>query len=159
MVLGLNSELSFIFPQFWVPEEYRDRPQPVATTSNLLFIDGMFNARGWDRRVDGEALWYNWLEFRMPLAEQVIWWDQFFDAAALWQDREDMGELGIENMLFSFGTGFRFTIPQFPIRIYLARRFTIEDGDIVWQTGGLFNPDNKQGRGMEFVFSIGTELF
>ncbi|NBF41834.1 MAG: outer membrane protein assembly factor BamA [Spirochaetes bacterium] len=159
MVLGLNSEISFIFPQFWVPEEYRDRPQPVATTSNLLFIDGMFNARGWDRRVDGEALWYNWLEFRMPLAEQVIWWDQFFDAAALWQNRDDMGELGVENMLFSFGTGFRFTIPQFPIRIYLARRFTIEDGDIVWQTGGLFNPDNEQGRGMEFVFSIGTELF
>jgi outer membrane protein insertion porin family len=159
MVLGLNSELSFIFPQLWVPEEYRDRPQPVATTSNLLFIDGMFNARGWDRRVDGEALWYNWLEFRMPLAEQVIWWDQFFDAAAIWQDRDEMGDLGVENMLFSFGTGFRFTIPQFPIRIYLARRFTIEDGNVVWQTGGLFNPDNKQGRGMEFVFSIGTELF
>jgi outer membrane protein insertion porin family len=159
MVLGLNSEISFIFPQFWVPEEYRDRPQPVATTSNLLFIDGMFNARGWDRRVDGEALWYNWLELRMPLAEQVIWWDQFFDAAAIWQDRDDLGELGVENMLFSFGTGFRFVIPQFPIRIYLARRFLIEDGEVVWQTGGLFNPDNEPGRGMEFVFSIGTELF
>jgi outer membrane protein insertion porin family len=159
MVLGLNSEISFIFPQFWVPDEYRERPQPVATTSNLLFIDGMFNARGWDRRVDGEALWYNWLEFRMPLAERVIWWDQFFDAAALWQDRDSIGELGVENMLFSFGTGFRFVIPQFPIRIYLARRFIIEDGEVVWQTGGLFNPDNEPGRGMEFVFSIGTELF
>ncbi|MFP3959553.1 MAG: outer membrane protein assembly factor BamA [Spirochaetaceae bacterium] len=159
MVAGLNSELSFIFPQPWVPQDYRDRPQPVATTSNLLYIDGMFNARGWDRRVDGEALWYNWLEMRMPLAEQVIWWDQFFDAAALWQDRDDIGELGIDNTLFSFGTGFRFVIPQFPIRIYLARRFTVEDGNVQWRTGSLFNPDNEPGRGMEFVFSIGTELF
>ena len=160
MVLALNSEISFIFPQFYVPDEYADRPQPVATTSNLLFIDGMFNARGWDRRVDGEALWYNWLEFRMPLAERVIWWDQFVDAAALWQDRDSIGELGIENMLFSLGTGFRFVIPQFPIRIYLAKRFKItEAGDLEWQTGGLFNPNNEPGRGMEFVFSIGTELF
>ncbi|MFW5806295.1 MAG: hypothetical protein ACOCWU_01380, partial [Spirochaetota bacterium] len=68
-------------------------------------------------------------------------------------------ELGVDNMLFSFGTGFRFVIPQFPIRIYLARRFTVEDGDVQWQTGSLFNPDNEPGRGMEFVFSIGTELF
>ena len=95
----------------------------------------------------------------MPLAEQVIWFDQFLDAASIYPERDLIGELGIENMLFSWGAGVRFTIPQFPIRLYLAKRFRIEDGAVQWQTGTLFNPDNEQGQGMEFVFSIGTELF
>jgi len=159
MVLAAQSSISFILPQFWVPQKYRDNPQPVAGTTDLLYIDGMFNARGWDRRTDGQALWYNWLELRMPLAERVIWFDQFFDAAALYKDRHDVGQLGIDNMLFSFGAGIRFVIPQFPIRLYLAKRFTVQDGNVEWGTGGLFNPNNKPGKGLDFVFSIGTELF
>ena len=35
----------------------------------------------------------------------MLFRSQFFDAAALWQNRDDVGELGVENMLFSFGTG------------------------------------------------------
>ncbi len=159
MVLAAQSTISFIFPTFWVPDEYRDDPQPVANTSDLLFIDGMLIARGWDRQTDGEALWYNWLEFRMPLAEQIIWFDHFWDAAALWLDRDDIGEFGIENMLFSMGFGFRFSIPQFPIRLYLARRFRIVNGNWEWQTGPLFNREDEEGKGWEFVFSIGIGYF
>jgi outer membrane protein insertion porin family len=159
MVLAAQSTLSLIFPTFWVPSEYRDAQQPVANTTDLLFIDGMMIARGWDRQTDGEALWYNWLEFRMPLAEQIIWFDHFWDAAALYNERTDIGELGIENMLFSLGFGFRFSIPQFPIRLYVARRFQIIDGAWQWQTGPLFNRNDEEGKGWEFVFSIGTGFF
>lgn len=155
MVGAAQSSISFIFPQFWSPGE-----RLVGDPSrDFLFIDGMFNARGWNRRTGGKALWTNWLEFRMPLAEQVIWFDQFIDAAALYEERDQIGQRGIDSMFFSMGAGIRFTIPQFPIRLYLAKRFQIEDGQVDWQTGSLFNPDNEEGRGLQFVFSIGTELF
>jgi outer membrane protein insertion porin family len=156
MVGAAHSAISFIFPQFWAPQAERLDAEP---SRDFLFIDGMFNARGWNRITGGKALWTNWLELRMPLAEQVIWFDQFIDAAALYQERDQIGQLGIENMLFSAGFGVRFTIPQFPIRLYLAKRFQIDDGQIDWKTGSLFNPDNEEGQGLEFVFSIGTELF
>ncbi|TVR29877.1 MAG: outer membrane protein assembly factor BamA [Spirochaetaceae bacterium] len=168
-VLGLHTSLSMIFPQFWIAEDQRNAENYVrgeeylvarTGTTDLLYIDGMFTARGWPRELDGKALWNNWVELRMPLAEQVIWLDNFFEATALYEERSDIGNLGIENMRFSMGSGLRFVIPQFPIRIYLAKRFLIDSsGNIDWQTGNLFNRDNREGRGLDFVFSIGMELF
>ncbi len=167
-VLGLHTSLSLIFPQFWIAEDQRIPDNYVGEeylvartgTTDLLFIDGMFTARGWPRDLDGKALWNNWVELRMPLAEQVIWLDNFIEATALYEERSDIGDMGIENMRFSMGTGLRFVIPQFPIRIYLAKRFQVDSsGNIDWQTGNLFNRDNRQGHGLDFVFSIGMELF
>jgi outer membrane protein insertion porin family len=161
MVLAKLSNLAVIFPwpENMVPDEYRDRPQPVAATSDLLYIDGMFNARGWGRRFDLEAVWNNAAELRMPLAENVIWLDGFLEGSYFWEKREEMWNMEAENWLFTVGWGVRFVIPQFPIRLYLVRRFTLDDGDIAWQTGSLFNRDGTEGRGWDFVFSIGTELF
>jgi outer membrane protein insertion porin family len=163
MVLAGHSDISFIFPQFWVPSgqqsQLKKESNLYATQADLLFIDGMFNARGWPRDPGYVALWNNWIELRMPLAEQVIWFDQFLDAAAPYEERNEIGQLGIENMRFSLGAGVRFTIPQFPIRLYLAKRFQFEDGKLEWKTGDIFNPNDKEGGGLEFVFSIGTELF
>lgn len=158
LVLALNSQLSVILPQFWVPEDYRTDPQQPIVGTDLIFLDGMFNGRGWDVE-SGEALWSNWLEFRMPIAEQVLWFDTFFDAAALYQDRTDIGQGSIENMLFGFGAGLRFTIPQFPIRLYLAKRFRVQNGAIQWQAGDFFDRDDRPGSGLDFVFSIGTGFF
>jgi outer membrane protein insertion porin family len=64
-----------------------------------------------------------------------------------------IGSLGIENMLFGFGAGIRFTIPQFPIRLYLSKRFKIEDGSVQWQEGNIFNDT------LDFVFAIGFEIY
>ena len=135
MVLGLSSTFSAVFPHFFVPEPFDGRQQPVATTSDLLSINGLFNARGWPIRVDGEALWNSWIELRMPIEERIVWFDAFFEAAAIWQDLSDIGQLGIENMLFSFGAGLRLNIPQFPLRFYIAKRFRIVNDSVEFQTG------------------------
>ena len=58
----------------------------------------MFIARGWDAVTDGEALWNNWLELRMPIFEQVLWLDMFFDAVSLWEDPAEITSLGPGNM-------------------------------------------------------------
>jgi outer membrane protein insertion porin family len=119
----------------------------------------MRRARGWPQRYDGQARWSNWFELRTPIAENVVWFDQFFDAAGLWREREDFTQLGIEDMLFSFGAGFRFTIPQFPIRLYLAKRFRVnQEGGVEWQTGSIFNPEEAEGRGLDFVLSFSTDF-
>jgi outer membrane protein insertion porin family len=158
-ILALHSDISFILPTFWVPAAYRSMEQPVAGT-DLLRTNMMFIARGWDPVTGGEALWNNWVEFRTPIAENILWLDSFFDAVNLWEDPSQIGTMGIENMLFGFGTGIRFTIPQFPIRLYLAKRFRFdESGSVQWQQGTLFNYNDSPTGGLDFVFAIGADLF
>ncbi|MFP4551232.1 MAG: outer membrane protein assembly factor BamA, partial [Spirochaetales bacterium] len=86
-VLAVNSSLSFIWPQFWVPERYRTSPQEPVAGTNLLATNPMFIARGWDPITGGEALWDSSVELRMPIAEQVIWLDTFLDAVGIWTER------------------------------------------------------------------------
>ncbi len=152
-VLHLHSGISFIMPQFWVPGGYQTLE---TTTSDLLLIDGMYIGRGWPRETNGRVLWSNWLELRMPISEQILWLDGFFDAVALWDSPEDMASMSISDFRFGMGFGIRFTIPQFPIRLYLAKRFRFDSaGNWQWQDGQLF-PDSL---GLDFVFSIGSQLF
>ena len=167
-VLGMQSKLSMIWPNFYLSD---GNSRYFSTSdSDLLRIDGMFNSRGWPFESNGSALWNNWIELRMPISEQVIWWDTFFEAATLrtfaadaadWNDRERLNDLRLQDWQFSLGTGIRFVIPQFPIRLYLAKRFEYdENGNIQWQTGNLFNGGNlDSGRGLDLVFTIGAEFF
>jgi len=167
MVLGLQSELSFILPNFYLKER-NDRYFVVEESVDTLRINGFFNARGWPYQTGGSALWNNWIELRMPLAEQVIWWDTFFEMATLrtfdgaaedWDARQRLGDLRWQDWKFTIGSGIRFVIPQFPIRLYLAKRFEIdENGNVDWQTGNLFS-GGDEGRGLDLVFSIGAEFF
>ena len=153
LIFGAHSALSFIWPQFWVPSGY-DRLN--AGTADLLWVDGMYIARGWSRELDKRAIWDNWLELRMPLSEQIIWFDLFFDMVGRWDTPEEFSRFRIQDFLFGYGAGFRFTIPQFPIRIYMAKRFQFNEfGDIEMKRGPLF----RDTLGMDFVFSIGYEIF
>ncbi len=168
MVLGAQSKLSMIWPNFYLDKD--DENHFVVSENNLLRIDGMFNARGWGYRGGGASLWNNWIELRMPLAEQVIWWDAFAEGALLrtftgtgidFENRELLTEATLPDWQFTVGTGIRFVIPQFPIRLYLAKRFQFdEDGNVEWQTGNLFNDgDPNSGKGLDLVFTIGAEFF
>ena len=160
LVLGVTSLFSAIFPHFFVPPEFRNREQPIATRQELLYIDGVFYGRGWPRVLEGEALWDSVVELKFPIVERILWFEFFFENAILWSDLEAITQVNfVENMLFTFGGGIRFTIPQFPIRLYFAKRFRIVDGQVEWQTSPLFNGDNTPGGGIDFVFSIGTDLF
>ena len=158
-VLGLHTGLSFIFPQPGF-----DRPSVLE--ANQLAVDGMFIGRGWtgEFRRKGFALWDNWAEIRIPLAPGIIAWDFFFDAAGIKRTPSDLftnffsddGSLaGSETffMRFSVGGGLRFTIPQFPFRFSLARRFLYRDGQIQWAPGGI------GGSGWDFVVSFAIATF
>lgn len=165
-VLGAQSRLTMIWPNAYLSES--DDRYFETSDSDLLRLDGMFNARGWPFRSGGSAVWNNWVELRMPLSEQVIWWDTFFEAATLrtfsanaanFAERERLVDLEQSDWLYTIGTGIRFVIPQFPIRLYLAKRFQFdENGNVEWQPGNLFSGGDPTG-GLDLVFTIGAEFF
>jgi len=163
-VFGIHSGLSFIFPQ---PRH----GTPRIEEANRLAVDGMFVGRGWvgEFRRKGLALWENWAEIRIPLAPGILAWDFFFDAAGIKPEPGDLfsnffgddGSAADSNtffMRFSMGGGLRFTIPQFPLRFSLAKRFLIRDGQIEWQTGGI-GGRGREGRGLDFVVSFALATF
>jgi len=158
-VFGVHTGLSFIFPQL----QY---DKPLIEEANSLAVDGMFTGRGWvtEYRRKGYALWENWAEIRIPLAPGIIAWDFFLDAAGVKKTPQalfteffsDDGSLADANtffMRFSLGGGFRFSIPQFPFRISIARKFLIRDGSIDWVSGGI------GGSGWDFVISFAMSTY
>jgi len=56
-------------------------------------------------------------------------------------------------MRFSIGGGFRFSIPQFPFRFSVAKRFLIRDGSLNWVSGGI------GGSGLDFVISFAISTY
>jgi outer membrane protein insertion porin family len=162
-VLAAHSSVSLIMPQLVVPSL---KWQTVTDFTDLLYIDGMTVGRGW-RQLYGKALWDNKVELRTPLAKDIVWAVGFFDAAALWDvpwkaNASDPGTsmtaMNIDQFYFSIGFGLRFTIPQFPIRLYLAKGFQIKPNDpagpVVWKTGDL----SIGGFSFGFVISLGGDL-
>ena len=160
MVLGFQTLFSAIFPHFFTPSPFDSQPQPVAATQDLLYIDGVFFGRGWPLQRNAEALWDSIVELKMPIVERILWLDLFMEGAALWSDLDQVTSTNLlDVMRFTFGGGIRFTIPQFPIRFYIAKRFLVRNGMVEWQTSPLFNGAGIPGGGVDLVFSIGTDLF
>lgn len=158
MVLAAHTALSVMLPQFWVPSSATANGNPyIPNATDLLYIDGMFVGRGWPN-TSGQALWDNWVELRMPLVQHVFWFDMFFEGVSEWQSYKNVNMGDLNNFKFSFGAGLRFTIPQFPIRLYIAKRFQVENGQVQWEQGSLFNNGSPTG-GVDLVFSIGTGLY
>jgi outer membrane protein insertion porin family len=149
-VMAFHSGLSLIFNQ-----PGRDTKIEEA---NQLSVDGMFVGRGWsmEYRNKGLLLWDNWVEIRIPLIAGILAWDFFFDAAGVETVQGDYfkkGNFTIDNMRFSFGGGIRFTMPQFPLRFSLAKRFRTRDGEFIWEQGSMFRTDNPES-GIDPVISF-----
>jgi outer membrane protein insertion porin family len=163
MVLAAHSSLSLIMPNW---SFIHGRLETNTDSSDQLYIDGMTVGRSWRQAQYGNALWDNKLELRMPLAKDAIWLVGFFDAAALWdkpfaslpQSGTSMDQITVDDFLFSLGFGVRFTIPQFPIRLYLAKGFQYQPAlhpgaPLQWHAG-----DAGLG-GLNFVISLGGNVF
>ena len=149
-VFAISGGLSLIFQQF-------GRDEPTIEDANKVSVDGMFVGRGWSEayRYKGLLLLDSWVELRFPLVRGILAWDFFFDAAGVDNPEGSyFDNFGIENIRFSYGGGFRFTMPQFPIRLSLAKRFTIEDGKINWRRGALFGDSDDPSKGMDLVMSF-----
>jgi outer membrane protein insertion porin family len=154
-VLAVHSGLSFLFKQ---PGRNPGSLTPAIEESNQLSVDGMFVGRGWssEYRYKGLLLWDNWVELRFPLIPGLLAWDFFFDAAGVESVQGyyfSRGNFTIDNMRFSFGGGLRFTMPQFPLRFSLAKRFRTRDGLFIWEPGSMFRTNNP-GSGIDPVISF-----
>ena len=148
LVAAAHSALLMVLPQFGAG-------QVVADSSDLLFIDGLSMARGWNPLSYGKALWDNRFELRVPVAEQILWGLIYFDAAALWGEVAGMQTIAVDDFFFSVGAGLRFTIPQFPIRLYLSQGFQFKGGRFVLKEGDL----PLGGLSLDFVISLGGDTF
>jgi len=151
-VFGINAGLSVIFQQ-------PGKSVPTIEDANKVSVDGMFVGRGWSEayRDKGFLLLDTWMELRFPLVRGVLAFDLFLDAAGVDSPIGSyFDEFGVENLKFSYGGGLRFTMPQFPIRLSLAKRFEIVDSKVRWRTGALFG-DTKTPysfTGMDLVMSF-----
>jgi outer membrane protein insertion porin family len=149
-VLGLHAGLSTIFRQ-------PGRDSPTVEEVNKLAVDGMFIGRGWssEYRNKGYLLLDSWIELRFPLVMGILAFDLFFDSAGIESNLGDyFNNFTVENLKFSYGGGFRFTLPQFPIRISLVKCFEIIDGEIKWKPGAIFGDKDKPEMGMDIVMSF-----
>ena len=161
VVLAAHSSVSFILPNF---NPTTGTWQTVTDYTDQLYIDGMTVGRGW-RQMYGDALWDNKLELRMPIAKDAIWLVGFLDAAGLWDQpfnatppMTSFDEMNLGQIFLSTGFGIRFTIPQFPIRLYLAKGFQIKNGSLVWKP--LSPGDLAIGNfNFSFVISLGGNVF
>jgi outer membrane protein insertion porin family len=141
-VLAAYTGFSAIFPV----------PGSLLGDSNKVYIDGMFNARGWTdiyNSTRGKAMLSNRLEFRIPLVPNVIGIDAFFDAAAVKSDVSSMcTDLSLSDFYCSVGPGVRFLLPQFPLHLLFANTFRYNDSKGFywvnnWQFVLSFNITNK----------------
>jgi outer membrane protein insertion porin family len=163
-VLGLHSGISFILRQ-------PGYETPVIEEQNKLSVDGMFVGRGWREEYGNKKylLWDNWIELRFPLVQGILAFDLFLDIAGVEEmpgyyfgsyETEEDGKIvskpnfTIDNMRFSFGGGLRFTLPQFPFRLSLAKRFKFKDGEIIWERGNIFHNEERPNSGLDLVISF-----
>ena len=160
-VLGLHSGLSIISKQ---PGRTPNSLTPPIEDTNKLAVDGMFVGRGWSNeyRNKGLLLWENWIELRFPILYGILAFDLFFDFAGVettqgyyfGKNNEGNSNFTIDNMRFSYGAGFRFTLPQFPFRLSLAKRFSFVDGNFTWEPGALFGDASDPAKGVDLVISF-----
>jgi len=162
-VLAAHSGFTALLPWF-------GQDAPIASDAEKLRVDGTFVGRGWGAQLSGQygtSLWESWAELRFPVVPGILSLDGFFDAAALMTESglldirgimesgkaayagSTWSDLGASNFAFSAGLGIRFTIPQFPFKLYFAKRFYAgADG---------LKVANKPGA-WDFVLSITTML-
>ena len=166
IVFAAQAGLSTIFKQPGRTNLDPTVPIPIEDV-NKLAVDGMFVGRGWSRefRNKGLLLLDNWLELRFPIVNGILAWDFFLDAAGVetmqgyYFGRNEYGEpnFTLDNFRFSLGGGLRFTIPQFPFRFSLAKRFLIRNGSLEWVTGGIGG--TSPGAGIDFVVSFAMSTY
>lgn len=120
--------------------------------SSRVYIDGMFNARGWTTIYNtkrGNLLWSNILELRMPVVPGVLALDWFGDAAVIKSNVAGFfNDLSLQDFYFSTGPGLRFSIPQFPLRLLFANTFRFDENNSIkwedtWKFVLSFNITNK----------------
>ncbi|MBN2323062.1 MAG: outer membrane protein assembly factor BamA [Spirochaetes bacterium] len=148
-VLSMRVNFGFILP-------YPDRELWI-DDSDYIRVDCMNEGRGWQNYSQWGSLYsrrgkseFNFsIEHRFPIEERIIWGLTFFDASGVFDDAAYF-TIDPRELYYSIGLGISFVIPNFPIRLYLARRFKYDAiaGEVQLANSQLFF------RNWDFVFSI-----
>ena len=172
-VLALHTSLHLCFDQFHLSkngstDEFSLQTGIVARPEDMLYTDRMNILRGWDNKTNLEAIWENWIELRMPIYEKYVWADLFFEMTGIWNDLDSMipshqtgyyHEAIADDFYFTIGGGFRLTLPQFPIAVYLTKGFQVQYDSahnpiIDWQKGQFANKNDTDNGGINLVFRL-----
>lgn len=125
-ILAGYAGLSMVFPV----------PGTLFSSSSQVYIDGMFNGRGWNNissKARGKSMLSLRGEYRMPIVTGMLGLDIFADAVAVKPTVEDLfTNLNVNDFYFSFGPGIRFLMPQFPLHLIFANKFKFENNNPVW---------------------------
>jgi hypothetical protein len=148
VVLAAHSALSLLLPNFSLPSLAW---QTNLENSEKFTMDGISVVRGIRSLRQGNALWDNKLELRIPVGD--VWLVGFFDSAAVWEEpfRPPLGDL----FLYSFGFGLRLSSPTFPLRLYLAQGFAVRNGQFFLATGRV----NIGALSFSLVAPVGGDTF
>ena len=157
-VLGLHGQYSMILPQYC---PYNENPVgTVATTSDLLYYDGMFVARGWGTNYDNEALLDIVLDFTTPIVTGMLSMNTFVSGSAVWEELEDLKTMNIDNYLFSAGIGLQIDMPSFPISFFVVKRAKVDNEVFKFQHGSYFGSDiDDDDTGIDFVITFDLDYF
>ena len=151
-VFSVNSAFSYLTEKPWDKDSLSD------PSDDGFYADGMFVARGWYPESDGQSMWDNTATLKFPIINNILAWDIFLDGVGLWKSKAALKEISLPDFKFSLGTGFRFDNPQFPIGIYLVKKFQFEEG------GGIdWNPEPDyvtfENGNLNLVISFGIDIY
>lgn len=155
LVLKVRSSFSFLLPSLGGPGKLI--VQPV----DELYIDGMTSGRGWGYQTGGKATWTSGVEVRtpVPFVGQLLWIDTFIDQSVLIDTAETINTnpfaIPLVSQKLAWGTGLRIVSPQFPLALYVAKPFQLDNGGrLTWLPGdGLFGDSID----MKLVVAFGME--
>ncbi len=138
-VFRAHTGASFLMPGLGGPSYI------VAQPTELVNVDGMLSGRGWGYITGLNAAWNSGVEFRFPVIPSFLWLDTFVDSSwLLYNDSTytSLSQIPYGQKHYSWGFGLRVVSPQFPIAVYLAKPFLLNDSNnVVWQKGqGIFGP-------------------
>ena len=142
--------------------------EPVGNIAetNGFFCGWMFIARGWPIST-GEYyryLWDNTIQLKFPIVPNILSFDIFLDAVGAWQnysgDSSALNNWSGNDWRFSLGAGLRFANPQFPIGIYLVKRFQWKDNKFTWFPDDVGNEWYEfKDVGMDLVIAFDLDIY
>ncbi len=161
------TEVSKYFPVIWklvmalhfnyglIDRSFDGKPiDKTINSDDLLYVGGVDSVRGYEYwevgkwKYGGFSRIYGNFEFRLPIAEDLLWFVLFCDAGNTWP-RSHLANFDYREYNYSTGFGFRIQIPMMPIRLYFPKKFYYDRTHSKWIL------EDKGILGWDFAFSVG----
>ncbi len=161
VVLGVTSSISAMLPQYYYNQDedawgWYDAKMG-ATRYEMLYIDGMNTARGFNVVFDQALLWDNQVAITWPLAHNVLSAELYASATAVSPVLEGLAMSDL-SWYYSMGAGIKLKVPGFPLGLYLVKNASYIDNSFTWDGGTIFKGSSDDS-GLKLVLAITTTLY